>query len=52
MTVKGGKPVVFRNKLRIAMNKIVTIDHGDEWQFGEQEFLAHVHYGIKFDLLP
>ncbi|VBB28405.1 unnamed protein product [Acanthocheilonema viteae] len=45
VTVKEREPEVFRNKLRINMNEMVTIDHGDEWQFGEQEFLTHIHYG-------
>lgn len=49
MTVSGREPKVFRNKLRIDMDEVAILDHGDEWQFGEQEFLAHIHYGIEFD---
>lgn len=50
VTVKGTEPEVLCNKLRIDVNDAITIDHGDEWQFGEQEFLAHIHYGIEFDI--
>ncbi|MCP9260833.1 hypothetical protein DINM_003981 [Dirofilaria immitis] len=47
MTVKGREPVIFRNKIKIDMDEVAFIDHGDEWQFGEQEFLAHIHYGTN-----
>ncbi|CAG9540469.1 unnamed protein product [Cercopithifilaria johnstoni] len=47
VTVKGREPEVFCNKLKIDVDEIVAIDHGDEWQFGEQEFLAHIHYGTN-----
>ncbi|VDN82607.1 unnamed protein product [Brugia pahangi] len=47
MTVNGNDSEVFRNKLKVDMDEVIVIDHGDEWKFGEQEFLAHIHYGTN-----
>ncbi|EFO26165.2 hypothetical protein LOAG_02323 [Loa loa] len=47
VTVNEKEPEVFRNKLKIDVNEVAIVDHGDEWQFGEQEFLAHIHYGTN-----
>uniref|UniRef100_A0A0R3S1A5 OCRE domain-containing protein n=1 Tax=Elaeophora elaphi TaxID=1147741 RepID=A0A0R3S1A5_9BILA len=45
--IQGREPKVLCNKLKIDADEIVVIDHGDEWQFGKQEFLAHIHYGTN-----
>ncbi|VDM95466.1 unnamed protein product, partial [Onchocerca ochengi] len=53
LTINEREPVIFRNKVKIDMDEVAVIDHGDEWQFGEQEFLAHIHYAEQiFGLLP
>ncbi|EJW80959.1 hypothetical protein WUBG_08133 [Wuchereria bancrofti] len=47
MTINGRDSDVFRNKLKVNIDEVTVIDHGDEWKFGEQEFLIHIHYGTN-----
>lgn len=51
MTVSGDEPEVLCNKLKVDAGESATVNHGDEWQFGELKFLAHIHHGIKVDFM-
>ncbi|VDM96711.1 unnamed protein product [Thelazia callipaeda] len=46
MIEKGGSSI-FHNGSMLTTYEEVVIDHGDEWQFGEQKIATHIHYGTN-----